>query len=266
MLTGDAAPSTTGVTGQLHSPADRFVGRTAIVTGAGGGIGRAVSLALAAEGAQVLIIGRNKTTLDQTAALAPAGLTPICCDVSDADAVIRLEHHAREAFGGIDVLVNNAAIGANATFHETPVDMLDEIIATNIRGTYLVLQVGLRLMLASGGGSAVVIGSLGGLRPAPCASAYGMSKAAVHAMTRHAAIDYADRSIRVNTVAPGATETPLLASLSDEVKANMAAAVPLGHMATPEQVARVVLFLASDDADHVTGQLWGVDGGSSIRG
>jgi NAD(P)-dependent dehydrogenase (short-subunit alcohol dehydrogenase family) len=242
----------------------RFTGRSAIVTGAGGGIGRAIALALAAEGAQVLIVGRNQDKLDETVSLARQRMTSARCDVSDAEAVAELEQRARLEFGGLDVLVDNAATGVNSAFHETPLHVLDAVIATNIRGAYLILQVGLRLMLESGGGSIVVVGSLGGLRPAPRASAYGMSKAAVHAMTRHAAMEYADRNIRVNTVAPGATETPLLNAVADEVKATMAAAIPLGRIATADQVARVALFLASDDADHVTGQLWGVDGGSSI--
>jgi NAD(P)-dependent dehydrogenase (short-subunit alcohol dehydrogenase family) len=168
-------------------------------------------------------------------------------------------------FGGLDILVVNAAVpSTNRSLHEEPVESLDRIIATNIRGAFLVLQSGVRLMLASGGGSVIMIGSLGGLRPAPAAAAYGMSKAATHAMARHVAMEYARNGIRANVIAPGATDTPLLQHAGDEVREALAAAIPLGRIADPKQIASVALFLASDDASHITGQILGVDGGTSL--
>jgi len=226
----------------MPSGGRRFAGRTALVTGAGGGIGRAIALGLAAEGARVVAVGRRTEALEETARQAGDRVLAHVCDIGDADAVNDLHDRILNYYGGLDVLVSNAAVGVSATFHETSVDDLDAVIATNIRGTYLTLQTGIRLMLASGGGNAVVVGSLGGLRPAPRASAYGMSKAATHAMARHAAAEYARNAIRVNVVAPGATDTALLAAADDDVRATVAQAIPNGHIATAEQVARVALF------------------------
>lgn len=132
-----------------------------------------------------------------------------------------------------------------------------------MRGTYLTLQIGIGLMLESGG-VVVVVGSLGGLRPAARASAYGMSKAATHAMARHAAAEYAQRGIRVNVVAPGATDTALLADADDDVRAAVTASIPVGGLATASDIAESTLFLCSDGARHITGQILVVDGGSVL--
>jgi meso-butanediol dehydrogenase / (S,S)-butanediol dehydrogenase / diacetyl reductase len=242
----------------------RFEGRTALVTGAGGGIGRAIALGLASEGSSVMAVGRRHDALVQTAGLAGPRASTHVCDIGDANAVDSLSNIAFDRFGGLDVLVCNAATGVNSRFHETDVADLDTIIGANIRGTYLCMQMGIRLMLDSGGGAVVVVGSLGALRPAPRASAYGMSKAATHAMARHAAIEYARDGIRVNVVAPGATDTDLLAGAAEDVRASVADAIPDGAIASPEQVAKIVLFLASGESEHVTGQVWGVDGGASV--
>ncbi|MGZ5477121.1 MAG: SDR family NAD(P)-dependent oxidoreductase [Thermoanaerobaculia bacterium] len=242
----------------------RFAGRSAAVIGAGAGIGRAIALGLAAEGASVSAVGRTQAHLTETAALGCTPMSTLTCDISDAEQVGSLEESLRQLHGGLDVLVCNAATGVNSGLHETTVEDLDTIIGINIRGTYLCLQMGIRLMLGSGGGTAVVVGSLGALRPAPRASAYGMSKAASHAMARHAAIEYAGDGIRVNVVAPGATDTALLESADDDVRARVAAAIPDGRIATPEEVAEIALFLAGDESAHVTGQVWSIDGGASI--
>jgi NAD(P)-dependent dehydrogenase (short-subunit alcohol dehydrogenase family) len=247
----------------------RFAGCRALVTGAGSGIGRAITLAMIEEGASVIVVGRRDALLDETVALAepfPGTAIPYSCDVSDAAAIGALESKTVETFGGLDVLVCNAAVGGtNGRFHEIPLQALDAVIASNVRGTYLTLQAGLRMMLAAGG-NIVVVGSLGALRPAPRASAYGMSKAATHAMARHAAIEYARLGIRVNVVAPGATDTDLLASADDDVRAAVADVIPDGRIGSTAEVARIALFLASDESSHITGQVLAVDGGSSAAG
>lgn len=242
----------------------RFAGRSAAIIGAGAGIGRAIAVGLAAEGASVSAVGRRQAPLSETIAQSPASMEALTCDIGDPKDVDRLGDSLHRRYAGLDVLVCNAAIGVSHLLHETPVEDLDTIIATNIRGTYLSLQMGIRLMLESGGGVVVVVGSLGALRPAPRASAYGMSKAATHAMARHAAIEYAADGIRVNVVAPGATDTALLGSADEDVRAGVAAAIPDGRIATPEEVADIALFLASDESSHVTGQVWSIDGGASI--
>jgi NAD(P)-dependent dehydrogenase (short-subunit alcohol dehydrogenase family) len=242
----------------------RFAGRSAAVIGAGAGIGRAIALGLAAEGASVSAVGRSHAGLSETVALACAPIQALTCDISDTKMVDSLGDSLRQLHNGLDVLVCNAAAGVNSSLHETPIEDLDKIIGTNIRGTYLCLQMGIRLMLESGSSAVVVVGSLGALRPAPRASAYGMSKAATHAMARHAAIEYAGHGIRVNVVAPGATDTALLAAADDDVRASVAATIPDGRIATPKEVAKIALFLASDESAHVTGQVWSIDGGASI--
>lgn len=250
------------------SGAGRFAGHSAIVTGAGSGIGRATALSLAEQGAQVIAAGRTVPKLEETQSLAKDGPGAIIvqrCDVSEPGAVAELETRARHLFGGLDILIDNAAASVGGVrLHEITLADLDRAIATNIRGCFLVLQAGIRLMLESGGGAIVVVGSLGALRPAPLAGAYGPSKAATHAMTRHAALEYAAEGIRVNAVAPGATDTDLFATALPDVRAKIEAAIPIGRMARPEQIASVALFLASDEASHVTGQIWGVDGGSAL--
>ncbi|MGD1365744.1 SDR family NAD(P)-dependent oxidoreductase [Mycobacterium seoulense] len=243
---------------------NRLAGRFAVVIGGGAGIGRAIALQLARDGAHVSVVGRTAARLAETASLASSPMATHVCDITDHRAVEHLAANIAQQNGGLDILICNSAIGVNAMLHETSVGDLDAIIATNIRGTYLCLQMGIRLMSASGGGAVVVVGSLGALRPAPRASAYGMSKAATHAMARHAAIEYADKGIRVNVVAPGATDTDLLSTADDDVRAQVAAAIPDGRIAAPEEIAEVAVFLASDACTHVTGQVWSVDGGSSI--
>jgi NAD(P)-dependent dehydrogenase (short-subunit alcohol dehydrogenase family) len=246
--------------------ADRYglAGRRAVVTGAGSGIGRAIAVALARAGVTTLAVGRRPEALAETARVA--GDAPIRthrCDISDAKDVAALREFVSTLWGALDILVCNAAIGHSAAMHEMPHDQLDAIIATNVRGTYLTLQAGIELMLESGG-VVVVVGSLGGLRPTARASAYGMSKAATHAMARHAAAEYAQHGIRVNVVAPGATDTALLADADDDVRAAVAAAIPIGRLATAGDIADVTLFLCSDQARHITGQILVVDGGSAL--
>ena len=245
---------------------DRYglAGRRAVVTGGGSGIGRAIAIALAEEGVDTLAVGRSTESLAETARLAgDAPISTRTCDISDAHDVEALRDHVSEGLGGLDILVCNAAIGHSAAMHEMPLDALDAIIATNVRGTYLTLQAGIGLMLDSGG-AVVVVGSLGALRPAARASAYGMSKAATHAMARHAAAEYAQRGIRVNVVAPGATDTALLAEADDDVRAAVTASIPIGRLAMPDDIADVTLFLCSDQARHITGQILAVDGGSAL--
>jgi NAD(P)-dependent dehydrogenase (short-subunit alcohol dehydrogenase family) len=241
---------------------DRLAGKTAVVTGAGSGIGRAIALRFAAEGAAVLAVdvsGDEKLTAKEA-----ANIEPYRCDVGEVDEVRALEAAVMDRFGGLDVLANNAGIGGvTAPLHDYPIETFDAVHRVNVRGAFLVLQAGLRCMLASGGGSVVNTASIGGFRATPGSSAYIISKGGMVMMTRQAGLEYAARGIRVNAVAPGIIETPILDNASDELLSMLAAQVPQGRLGRPEEVASLALFLASDEASHITGQCYVIDGGRS---
>ncbi|SNQ49846.1 Uncharacterized oxidoreductase YxbG [Frankia canadensis] len=242
----------------------RFDGKTALVTGAGSGIGRAIAARLAADGARVILTdvsGAQDAAAREIGGLALARRL----DVADQANVADLERWIGSEFGGLDILANNAGIGGpNLPIHEYPVDAFDRVVAVNIRGAYLVLQAGLRLMLASGGGAVVNTASIGGFRATATASAYITSKGAMVMMTRVAALEYAQRNIRVNAVAPGTTRTAILDEATPDLMRMLEGRIPQGRLGTPEEIANVAAFLADDSqASHVTGQIWVVDGGRS---
>ncbi|MDV7240539.1 MULTISPECIES: SDR family oxidoreductase [Rhodococcus] len=240
---------------------NRLAGKTAIVTGAGSGIGQAITLRFAAEGATVLAADVN----DGVEAVARESelILPFRCDVSDDSDVRRLESEAQARFGGLDILVNNAGIGgaSNTPLHEYPIEVFDKVHSVNLRGAFLVLQAGLRLMLSSGGGSVVNTASTGGFRATPGSSGYIISKGGMVMMTRQAGYEYAAKGIRVNAIAPGTIRTPILDSAPDEVVASLEARSPEGRLGTATEVANLALFLASDEASHIIGQCYVIDGG-----
>ena len=248
----------------------RLAGRRALVTGAGAGIGRAVAMRFAHEGAAVALMDRDAASLSQAAAaVADSGrdtLTMVA-DVSDEDAVAAAFGEVDSVWGGLDVLVPNAAI--QLTDEDDRADRLDSevwrrTLDVNLTGVFLTVKHGIRAMLHAGGGAVVCTASPAGLYGvAPGLDAYSASKGGVYGLVRVMARDYAGENIRINGVLPGLTETPMNRWWMDDeaTRAELVREIPIGRPADPDEVAAVIAFLASDDASYVTGAMWAVDGG-----
>jgi len=244
----------------------RFAGSRVLVTGGTSGIGRATALAFAAEGARVVISGRDAARGDAVVAAAAerAGeVAFLAADVTDAGASERLVEQAARRLGGLDVAFNNAGYQEpRALLHEQPAEAYDAVFDTNLRAVFLAMQAEIGLMLAAGGGVIVNNGSVSGLRnPNPGLALYCASKAALLSMTRSAAMEYAGQGIRINTVSPGRVETPMMAAAVGGDLAPVAAGLPARRIGRPEEVAAAVLWLASPEAGFVYGHNLCVDGG-----
>ncbi len=245
-------------------------GRTAIVTGAGTGIGRAIAELFAAAGADVVLAGRRREPLVEverqiSACGGHAVMQP--CDLTKAAEVQALVRRAAEVFGRVNVIVNNAAYWMAGTVEETAEDEWDRIMATNLKGVFLLCRAALPELRRAGGGVIVNIGSVLGLVGMKRRAAYAASKGGLVQLTKAMALDHAAESIRVNCICPTLVDTPMgQESLrrSPDASAELArrlAQIPLGRMGTPEDVARLALFLASDDSSWLTGAAIPLDGG-----
>ncbi|MEO7196987.1 MAG: SDR family NAD(P)-dependent oxidoreductase [Solirubrobacterales bacterium] len=244
---------------------------TLLVTGATSGIGQAVAGAALDAGLKVAIVGRRQEALDETLAELGEGredrIAPLICDVSDEDQVAAAVAEATERLGPPLGLVTSAAVDRGGLLHELDPESFDAVIATNLRGTYLLCRACLPGMIAAGSGSIVCVSSpLGLVATAGGSGAYSASKAGINAIARSIALDYADHGIRANALLPGPTETKLMwANVPDaevaEMRATINHEVPLGRLAQPEEIAHPALWLLSDEGSYITGGAIPCDGG-----
>ena len=240
-------------------------GKVAIVTGASRGIGRAIAIRLAAEGASVVVnyAGNEKAAEETKAAIEAAGGKALCfkADVAGADSVTAMFAAAVEAFGTVDILVNNAGITRDGLLMRMKDEDFDAVLATNLKGVYLCTKAATKLMMKKRSGRIVNMTSVVGLMGNAGQTNYAAAKAGILGFSKSAAKELASRGITVNMVAPGFIDTDMTAVLSDKVREAMVGEIPLGRMGAPEDVANAVLFLVSDQAAYITGQVVNVDGG-----
>lgn len=244
-----------------------FKNKTAIITGAGQGIGYGIALALVKEGCNVVVSDINQATCDKAAQdFSGMGVKAlgIKCDVSNKAEVDNLVTKTIENFGQLDILVNNAGIYPFKPFGQMTEADWDKVMDVNLKGVFLCSQASINAMKA--GSKIVNISSIAAFVGFEGLTHYCASKGGVSSFTRALALELAPKKININAVAPGAVETPgATGSSSEEVKKQTVAAIPLGRMGLPEDIANAVVFLASEKADYITGQTIIVDGGWTLR-
>lgn len=245
-----------------------LTGRCALVTGAGRGIGRAIAVALAKAGADVAInYAGNEAAAKETESLCAAcGVKTLVikADVSDAESCKAMVEQVKEAFGKIDILVNNAGITKDKLMIGMTENDFMDVINTNLKGSFLCMQLVSKLMLKQRYGRIINLSSVVGLHGNAGQVNYAASKAGVIGMTKSAAKELASRNITVNAVAPGMIETDMTAVIPEKAKEAMLQSIPAGHAGKPEDIANVVAFLASEEASYMTGQVISVDGGMGV--
>jgi 3-oxoacyl-[acyl-carrier protein] reductase len=236
-------------------------GRTALVTGSTRGIGRAIAESLAAAGARVAIVGRDQARSEEAAGAISAEARGFVCDVSDPASVNTLIEAVERDFGAIDILVNNAGLTRDNILFRIKDEDWDAVIDTNLRGAFVAIRAASRGMMKRRWGRIINIASVVGLVGNKGQANYAASKAGLIGMTKSVAKELASRNVLVNVVAPGYIETDMTAAINDEAKAALFAQIPLGRLGTPNDIASLVAFLASDSAAYITGQTFVVDGG-----
>ena len=245
-----------------------FSEKTAVVTGGSRGLGRAICLELARGGANVVLCyAGNEAAANETVAACEslgAKTVAIRCDVSKEDEVKALMDAALKTFGRIDILVNNAGITRDGLLMMMKPEDFDAVIAANLRGAFLCMKAVARQMVKQRYGRIVNLSSVVGLRGNAGQVNYAASKAGVIGMTKSLAKELAGRNITVNAVAPGFIETDMTAAMPQAAKDAMMPTIPMQRLGAPEDVAKAVAFLASDEAAYVTGQVLAVDGGMAM--
>jgi 3-oxoacyl-[acyl-carrier protein] reductase len=246
------------------STARALEGKSALITGAGTGIGRAIALAFAGEGASVMLAGRRAELLEavKQEVQSLGGTAHVrAADVSVQREAQELVDAAKAAMGRLDVLVNNAGKTYDALILRMKWDALEEALAVNLKSVFYLSAAAGKVMLAQKGGAIVNLSSVVALSGNPGQSAYVAAKAGVIGLTKALAKEFCSRNIRVNALAPGFIETDMTKGLTDEVKRSYMERVPLGRFGSAAEVAQAAVFLASDAASYVTGQVLAVDGG-----
>lgn len=242
-----------------------LTGKIAVVTGAARGIGRAIALALAEEGAEVVINyhhSEERSMAVKEEIEARGGKAAVMqCDVSDYESCEKFVSAVAEMYGHIDIWVNNAGITKDQLLMRMSEEAFDEVIETNLKGTFQCMRFVSRIMVKQRCGRIINLSSVVGIAGNAGQANYAASKAGVIGMTKSAAKELAGRGITVNAVAPGFIETEMTSVLSEKVQEQAKNQIPLGNFGTPEDVANAVVFLASEQAKYITGQVLQVDGG-----
>lgn len=241
----------------------KLQGKIAIVTGGLSGIGEAIARRMAAEGA--IVIAADLTA--DAVTLGEGTLLPFQVDVADEASVARLVGAVTARYGRLDCVVNSAGIGKDIPFLDTPLAVFDRIIAVNLRGSFIIGQAAAHAMRRAGGGVIVNIASVSGMTGNVGRSAYGASKGGVVLLSRVMAVDLAQYNIRVNVLAPGPVDTPLVAQMhSAQIRERWIEQTPMRRYAAPDEMAGAVVFLCSDDAGYITGHVLAADGGFLASG
>lgn len=265
MIFGRGAPGAENACG--HAPStERLEGKVALVTGASRGIGASVARAFSMAGAAVALAARDATALERLASeLTDMGghALAVPTDVTDPESVARLVEQSVAHFGRLDVACNNAAGGGHPPMPlaDVPPDAFDSAFAVNLRGVFLALRAEIPAMLQTGGGAIVNMSSTAGIQAVGGLCAYVSTKHGLEGLTKVAALDYAERGIRVNAIAPGPILTENLARAGAGAQEAAAAAMPLQRVGQPEEVAAAVVWLCSEAAGFITGATLAIDGG-----
>lgn len=241
-----------------------LTGKTALVTGASGGIGGAVARLLHQAGATVALSGTREGPLQALAGELGSRAHVLPCDLSDAAAVEALPKAAAEAMGSVDILVNNAGITRDNLMMRMSDDEWLSVIQVNLNSTFRLSRAVLRGMMKARWGRIISITSVVGQAGNPGQANYAAAKAGVAGMSRSLAQEVASRNITVNCVAPGLVETPMTDKLNEAQRASILSGVPMGRMGTPEEIAAAVVFLASNEAAYITGATLNVNGGGDM--
>jgi NAD(P)-dependent dehydrogenase (short-subunit alcohol dehydrogenase family) len=250
---------------------ERLQGKRAIVTGAGAGIGRAIALRLAGEGARVALADVDGGPADKVASEIDGETLVRQTDVTAADEVEALISSVLESWGGLDVLVNNAGVGVAATAVNTTEEDYDRVMDVCVRGTLLGMKYAIPAIRDSGGGSVINMSSVAALVGIADRAVYSAAKGAILSLTRAAAIDHVEEGVRVNCIAPGTVDTPWVSRITsgyddpEEARANMQARQPHKRFVTPEEIAAMAAYLASDESASCIGACMIVDGGVTAR-
>lgn len=246
----------------------RLKDRIAIITGGGSGMGEAIAHTYAREGAKVAVLDVNEQAANKVASAIGAAALAVACDVTNKADIARAVEMTEKKFGVTDILVNNAGVAhVNKPLMEIDEREFDRVFDVNVKGLFVFTQAVVPGMRQKGGGVIVNIGSTAGLRPRPGLSAYNATKGAVHNLTKTLAVELAADKIRVCAIAPVATDTPLLPTFLGPApgqREKFIATVPLGRLATSQDIADAALFLASAEAKFLTGNIMEVDGGRCV--
>ncbi len=238
-------------------------GRLAVVTGAGGGLGRAISTALAAAGARLVLLDRDRGACEETASLIGGAALCLCCDVMDPEDVAGAADQTAKSYGGADILVNNAGLLRPGPIASLTLEEWNRLLGVNLTGYFLCAKAFGRQMLARRRGAIVHVASIAGRHPQPWSGAYSVSKAGVVMLSRQLAVEWGPSGVRSNVVSPGLVRTPMSEPFYriPEIAERRAGMVPLGRVADPTDIADVVAYLVSDRARYVNGEDLCVDGG-----